>query len=386
MIVYLPGQEQKMKRLIVGCSAVVAGILLISGSPAFAATSTQLSVESTGFFGGFTDLAVVSAADGWAVGGNGNGTIERFNGTRWALVPSPDLLNGDANNWAGLDGVSSTSATNAFAVGKATTAATGDAAVALRWNGTAWSQLTVPSATGPTSAFDAVKAFSASDAWAVGTTGSSFGGQTLAMHFNGSTWSQSATPSPGTRDNILTSVAGSGPNDVWAVGYFRNQPYGNRIRQPMTLHWNGTTWSQVASPESGAGQSTYLYDVAVTSPTDAWAVGYGTVGGQLGAFVEHWNGTAWSTATALPMGTLRSVSARSATDVWVAGDDTAGAPAVAHWNGSAWSVTPVTVTGGVGIPLLASIAVVDANTEWAAGYQWEGTTGQSSGIAFRVAN
>jgi hypothetical protein len=378
--------EQKMKRIIVGGSAVVAGVLLISGSPAFAAISTQVPVESTGFFGGFSDLAVVSAADGWAVGGNGNGIIERYNGTRWAVVPTPDLLNGDPNNWAVLDGVSSTSATNAFAVGRATTTATGDAAVALRWNGTAWSRLTVPSATGATSEFDAVKAFSASDAWAVGTTGSSISGQTLAMHFNGSAWSQSPTPSPGTRDNILTSVAGSGPNDVWAVGYFRNQPYGNRIRQPMTLHWNGAAWSQVPSPESGAGSSTYLYDVAVTSATDAWAVGYGTAGGVVGAFVEHWNGTAWSTATALPLSTLSSVSARSATDVWVAGGDSAGAPAVAHWNGSAWSVTPVTATGGVGAPALTSVAIVDANTEWAAGYQWDGTTGQSSPIAFRIVN
>jgi hypothetical protein len=173
---------------------------------------------------------------------------------------------------------------------------------------------------------------------------------------------------------------------VWAVGYFRNQPYGNRIRQPMTLHWNGATWSQVSSPESGAGNSTFLYDVAVTSATDAWAVGYGTVGGVLGAFVEHWNGTAWSIATAPPLSTLSSVSARSANDVWVAGGDSASAPAVAHWNGSAWSVTPVPVTGGVGMPFLQSVAVVDANTEWAAGYQWEGTTGQSSAIAFRIAN
>ena len=66
------------------------------------------------------------------------------------------------------------------------------------------------------------------------------------------------------------------------------------------------------------------------------------------------------------------------------GNGLAGAPAVARWNGTNWSVTPVTVTGGVGLPALTSITTADATTEWAVGYQWDGTTGQSSSIAFRI--
>jgi hypothetical protein len=34
--------------------------------------------------------------------------------------------------------------------------------------------------------------------------------------------------------------------------------------------------------------------------------------------------------------------------------------------------------------LLNAITTVDATTEWAVGTQWDGTTGQSSAIAFRV--
>ena len=64
---------------------------------------------------------------------------------------------------------------------------------------------------------------------------------------------------------------------------------------------------------------------------------------------------------------------------------TAGAPALAHWTGSVWSVTPVPVTGGVGSPALNTVTIADATTEWAVGYQWDGTTGQSASIAFRVA-
>jgi hypothetical protein len=137
----------------------------------------------------------------------------------------------------------------------------------------------------------------------------------------------------------------------------------------------------VPSPNNG---STFLYDVAAVSATNAWAVGVGTSGT---AFVVRWNGTSWTTAAAPPLVNLSGVTARSATDVWVTGAtaDAAGTPALAHWNGTTWSVTPVTVTGGIGMPLLTAITAADATTEWAVGTQWDGTTGQSSSIAFRVA-
>lgn len=365
----------------VAVGALVAGI----GGPAYASAASQVPAGSTGFFGGFSDVTAVSATDGWAVGGNGTtGVVQRFNGTRWSVFPTPDLLGQGANSSAALSGVDATSAGNAFAVGNATSSSTGaHIGVALRWNGSAWSRLTVPS-TSTETAFTAVKAFSANDAWAVGGTTASANSSrtTVAMHFNGAAWSPTPIPSPGTKDNILTSVDGSAPNDVWAVGFLHNLPYGNRIRLPMIMHWNGSAWTQVPSP-GAADHSTYLYDVAAVSATDAWAVGYDTSTPD-GAFVARWNGTAWNAAPAPALGSLSSVAARSGNDVWVTGSDANGAPAAAHWNGSGWTVTPLTVTGGVGMPLVNSVAVVDANTEWAAGSQWEPTTGQSAPIAFRI--
>jgi hypothetical protein len=377
-----------MKAIRVGVPAVIIGALaLTAGGPAFASSTTQVPVQPAGNSAGFGDVVAVSVTDGWAVGGNGNGLVERYNGTKWSVVASPDLLDhGNPNNFAGLSGVDATSANNAIAVGSSTAFnGAGATAVALRWNGTAWSRATVAKPTGATSQLRAVKAFSASDAWAVGATGSISLGQTLAMHFDGTSWTQSPTPSPGTRDNILTSVAGSAPNDVWAVGYFLNLPYGNRLRQPLILHWNGTTWSQVPAPAPAAGQTTFVYDVSVSSPTDAWAVGYtSSVALGVSAYVVHWDGSAWTLAPVPPLQVLNTVSARSATDVWAAGADASGAAQLAHWNGSGWSLTPVTVTGGIGVPSISSIRVVDADTEWAVGSQGDSTTGQWSPIALRV--
>jgi len=361
-------------------SALIIGAMVGVAGPAYASTVTQVPVTSTGFFGGFNDVTAVSATDGWAVSGNGNGVVHRYNGTRWNLFASPDLLDGGANNWAVLSGVDAASANTAFAVGNAAASnGSGRSAVALRWNGSAWSRLSVPRPAGTNTSFTAVKALSGGDVWAVGVTSVSSVAMTFAMHYNGTGWTRTPTPSPGTRNNAVTAVDAASANDVWAVGYSLNLPYGNRIRQSMILHWNGTAWSQLPSPNSG---STFLYDVAAVSATDAWAVGSSS---STGAFVARWNGSTWHTAPSPPLASLQSVTARSANDVWVAGGTASGAPAVAHWTGGGWSVTPVPVSGGVGSPALTSITVADAATEWAVGYQADGTTGQSSSIAFRIA-
>src|SRR4051812_18356551 len=109
-------------------STVALGVVVATGGPAWAATATQIPVASTGFFGGFLGVDAVSPSDGWAVGGNGNGVIQRFNGTRWSVFPSPDLLGGGANSWDDLSGVDATSARSAFAVGNTTAASGGGTA------------------------------------------------------------------------------------------------------------------------------------------------------------------------------------------------------------------------------------------------------------------
>ena len=56
--------------------------------------------------------------------------------------------------------------------------------------------------------------------WAVGytitTDGTNQPDRTLIEHWNGSTWSVVASPNVGGNDNLLNGVAAAG--DVWAVG------------------------------------------------------------------------------------------------------------------------------------------------------------------------
>src|SRR6185436_12319637 len=103
--------------------------------------------------------------------------------------------------------------------------------VAERWNGTRWNRLTVPAVTG--GSLTAVKAFSGSNAIAVGEAKPTSRSRTLAMRWNGSTWTEVPSPSPGTRLNVLTAVDGASADRVWAVGWVRNLPYGNKTRQSL---------------------------------------------------------------------------------------------------------------------------------------------------------
>ena len=206
-------------------------------------------------------------------------------------------------------------------------------------------------------------------------------GEDAARHWQGSSWAKVATPSPGTRDNTLLSVAGTSPADLWAVGWSRNLPYGNRTKQSLVLHWNGSTWSRVTSPNLGA--QTVLKDVIALSPTDAWAVGYASGSG---ALALHWNGTSWTTATPPALGSLDTVSALSASNLWASGSDSEGRLQFANWRGSSWTLTPAPAPGGAGTPQLTGMAAVAPGTVWAVGSVWDGTNGTGKPLVMRTTN
>ena len=212
------------------------------GSHFWRPTWTNVPSQAVGSGSALADADALSASSAWAVGGNGDGIIERYDGSAWSAVATPSLLSGPTS-WAMLHGVDTISATSALAVGEAN-----GVAVALRWNGSSWSKVPVATPPGSASALSDIKAFAATNAWAVGRIAPTFNGLTLIEHWQGSSWSQVASPSPGTRDNTLTAVAGSAPNDVWAVGYSRDLPYGNRARHSLIEHYDGTAWSRVPEP------------------------------------------------------------------------------------------------------------------------------------------
>src|SRR5437773_178133 len=195
--------------------------------------------------------------------------IEHWDGFSWTVVPSPSP--GTTGN--GLASVNAVSPSNIWAVGAFSVSAA-DRTLILHWDGTSWAQVPSPSPGSSFSELAAVRAVSASDAWAVGDYSSAAGGgnKTLILHWNGTTWAHVPSPNPASFNN-LTGVTATSASNAWAVGEIGTS-LGDRT---LTLHWNGTTWARVPSPNPGLGDD--LTGVAATSASSAWAVGLSSVGG-----------------------------------------------------------------------------------------------------------
>jgi membrane peptidoglycan carboxypeptidase len=255
--------------------------------------------------------------------------------------------------------------TDAWAVGSSVNPTTGaTVTLTMRWNGATWSRVASPNPGGRTGSanrnvLNGVTTESTTDAWAVGydvnpTTGATV---TLIVHWNGTSWSRVASPNPGGRTsssnyNKLFGVSALSSTDAWAVGYFSNPAGGS---ETLVLHWNGTTWSKVASPNPGGTTGSlnlnHLFGVSADSMSDAWAVGRyvnPTTKASL-TLVLHCSGTGCSKVSSPnPAGTTSSawhelfgISARSSTDAWSVGDFRPGTnnyeTLVLHGNGTSWS-------------------------------------------------
>jgi hypothetical protein len=229
-----------------------------------------------------------------------------------------------------LFGVSAVSPTDAWAVGDYIDDVTGHRdTLIVHWNGTAWSQIPSPNPSPGMNELFAVSADSATDAWAVGDFRDLSTDHLipLILHWDGTAWSQipSPNPTPGKTTHTLYGVSADSATDAWAVGYFWDKTA--LTYRTMTFHWDGVAWSREKSPNPGS-VANYLNGVSAVSPTNAWAVGReDTViagRGYTRALLLHWNGTAWSTVKgpSFKKGAanfLYGVSALSSTDAWASG-------------------------------------------------------------------
>jgi hypothetical protein len=275
-----------------------------------------------------------SATDAWAVGEyftgptshTGKTLILHWNGTAWSKVPSPN----PRGRFDALGGVTAISPTDAWAVGAMSTSTDGSRTLILHWNGTAWSQVPSPNPSSHNNGLGNVTAVSATDAWAVGSYGNESHGKlrTLILHWNGTAWSKVKSPDPGSANpremNVLYGISANSSTSAWAVGYVSNEAV-SQAPSTLTLRWNGTAWSRVKSPGPTPDGFNGLSGVAAISDTDALAVGANRPSSvsTVASLALNWNGTAWSQAPTPDPGrggnSLAGVSAVSATDAWAVG-------------------------------------------------------------------
>ena len=223
---------------------------------------------------------------------------------------------------------------------------------------TGWTVVSVPQ-TGVSTVLNGAFARTGTDVWAVGRRyGPS--GQTapppVAYHWDGSAWSLLTTPTLPAAASLV-AVSASSATDAWAVGWT-----GGYSHIALCEHWNGSAWSVVPGPGSSA-KFFALRGVADLSPASAYAVGTDP------GVAYHWDGTAWRTVSLPDTGFVASsITAVSATDIWLAGSASAGATAEAmNFNGATWTVVPVQQAGGTNSAVLNGVTAVAANDIWAVG-------------------
>ena len=331
---------------------------------------TRVDSPNTGFT---TTLRAVSASpDGtvWAVGDSGAASVTlRWTGSQWTVVPSPS----PGSNFLDLNGVVSLSANDAWAVGVYDVSGNWRT-LTMHWDGTAWTVQQSPSPDPTLNRLDGVAA-AGSSIWAVGWAGSS---GSLAIRRQGSAWQRAATTNEGTGENTLNGISARTQNDIWAVGHAQNQS--------LTLHYDGSAWSVVPSPNLEFGVR--LEDVVALAANDAWAVGWSGSSGSLDDVnvAMHWDGAHWTIVpTPQPGGTeidrLLAVDARAPNDVWAVGLYSPNPVAedhslILHWDGGSWSVVQNdcdTYGGLTGVTLLSATdgwAVGDSETCHYDGSSW----------------
>jgi hypothetical protein len=301
---------------------------------------------------------------------------EAWNGKRWVIEPTSDPIGAIASS---LDGVSCTSASACTAVGSYTDSAGTDRTLAEAWNGTKWAIEPTPNRTGTTaSSLDAVSCTSASACAAVGSYTVAGGTDvTLAEEWNGRKWTIELTPNPTLAiASYLYAVSCTSASACTAVGSYS---IGAATDLLLAEVWNGASWAMELTPPPVGSTSSYLYGVSCTSSTSCTAVGNFTnsVGTDV-TLAEVWNGTSWAMAsTPNSIGAqgsylfgLSCISASACTAVGDYSNSAGGDVTLAEaWNGTLWAIAPTPNPPGALVSYLSGVSCIAATCN-ATGYYY----------------
>jgi hypothetical protein len=369
--------------LVVTAGSTVMALPAAQAAPRVARAAPGLT--RTAIPGQLNAVSASSSTNAWAVGENCSAVCKtltvHWNGTSWSKVASPNAGSG-AN---ALSGVYTFSATDAWAAGDycTTSACAVEDTLILHWNGTSWSKVTSPNPSSVVNVLTGVSGTSGGDVWAAGyMIGASGSDNTLIVHWNGTAWSVVNSPNPSkTGANLLNAVGAVSATSAWAGGTYDTS---TATAANLALRWNGTAWSKVKAPNPSATFDG-IFGVSATSVGNVWAVGTADTTAPGSALILHWNGTSWSKVNSPnPAGAnLSAVSADSGTDAWAVGDycvSSCGTPGAVldtltlRWNGTSWSKVHSPSPGSTGRNQLFGVSATSATSAWAVGTNPNGTT------------
>lgn len=312
-------------------------------------------------------IDMLSVTEGWLVGKNG--LAMRWNGAQWTKTNVPP-----SREWPPipeLRAVSILSGTDAWAVGyhpDSTVNGTYEWHAALyHWNGSVWSEVVSPTR----APLYAIAMRAANDGWVVGQQGHiiHWDGRTWSAYADLAPYPMIVADKQGgipATDQPLRGVAAVSATDAWAVGeggaiiHWNGQTWTATTMLPLTPTPTVTltptsTLTPTVTPTSIPSRAR-LNSIAMLSPAEGWAVGDG------GAIL-HWNGDTWSYVASPVNANLTAVAAVSAGNTWAVSD----AGDTLFWDGSAWRKSMSANRA------LHAASMPTASEVWAGGGGWEWT-------------
>lgn len=224
-------------------------------------------------------------------GGTNTGSELNFttSGGLWKIQETP---NPGVNGSYLYDISCEPSASVCTSVGKSTSSAT-DSPVALRWNGSSWSEQTAAKKSGAThTRLFGVDCPSETRCLAVGNYQSSEGSTVLSEIWNEGKWSVQTTPVPSeATSSEFAAVGCNSTANCTAVG---SAMIGG-VKTAIAERWTSPTWALSSIPIPEGATSSQLDGVDCLWSNFCAAVGrYTTSGGSIKSLVVFWNGTEWS--------------------------------------------------------------------------------------------
>jgi hypothetical protein len=247
-------------------------------NPAGAAGSGLNGVSCT------SPSACVAVGTAFDSSGNSLGTLtERWDGTRWSILPTPT----SNSSGAFLNAVSCTSPNACTAVGNSAAGVV----MAERWNGKSWSIQPMPAPADAASSFlNGVSCTSAKACTAVGTWFDSSGNDagTVAERWNGTAWVLEPSPGSHRPNYFLGAVSCTSASACTAVG--------NTDTGLLAVRWNGATWTRQSPVTPSGTEGDFFGSVSCSTPSACTAVGvtFGPGGFPPSTIAERWDGTRWS--------------------------------------------------------------------------------------------
>ena len=210
--------------------------------------------------GGVTCTALTEC---WAVGYAGLHTlIERWDGTSWTIASSPDP---SPSPGANLRAVTCPSPSDCWTAGFYYNG-TAFQTLVEHWDGTSWAIFPSPNTSRAQNNFlYGVACTATSQCWSVGYYQDANGlPHTLIERWDGTSWTIAPSANRAS-DNYLFDVACASTSQCWGVGFSDGQT--------LVEEWDGTSWTIATSDNISGAPHNVLRGVTCSATSQCWSVG-----------------------------------------------------------------------------------------------------------------